>query len=92
MTLSKTGNAKNNQSALLLSHSTIWRAIDRLASQNELTASGLAKLAGLDATTFNPSRRTTLEGKNRWPSTETISKILQVTGTGPDEFVELLRD
>ena len=75
-----------------LNHTTVWRAIDRLASRNDLTASGLARLAGLDPTTFNPSRRITIEGKPRWPSTETIAKILSATGANPEEFVELLRD
>jgi phage repressor protein C with HTH and peptisase S24 domain len=56
-----------------------------------LTASGLARQAGLDPTTFNRSKRITREGKARWPSTESISKILQATGTSLTEFVQLVR-
>lgn len=65
----------------MLKHADIWSAIDRLAGENGLTASGLARRAGLDPTTFNPSKRITREGKTRWPSTESLAKILVATGT-----------
>jgi phage repressor protein C with HTH and peptisase S24 domain len=74
-----------------LSHSRIWAAIDRLAAHHGLTPSGLARRAGLDPTTFNPSKRTTGEGRHRWPSTESIAKILAATGAEIDDFVLLLR-
>ncbi|MBT4710456.1 MAG: helix-turn-helix transcriptional regulator [Alphaproteobacteria bacterium] len=44
-------------------------------------------MAGLDATTFNSSKRVTADGKRRWPSTESISKVLAVTGTNLTEFI-----
>ena len=75
----------------MLKHEDIWAAIDRLAKENGLTASGLARKAGLDPTTFNRSKRITREGKARWPSTESISKILEATGTGLSHFVNLVR-
>jgi len=71
----------------MLRHADIWRAIDTLARHHGLTPSGLARKAGLDPTTFNKSKRVTREGKLRWPSTESISKILRATGAGLDEFV-----
>jgi len=71
----------------MLRHSDIWRAIDRLAQEHGLSASGLARKAGLDPTTFNKSKRITREGKLRWPSTESIAKILQATGARLGEFV-----
>jgi phage repressor protein C with HTH and peptisase S24 domain len=74
----------------MLKHSDIWQAIDRLAAQNELSASGLARRAGLDPTTFNKSKRTTNEGKLRWPSTESISKVLEATASSFSEFVALI--
>ncbi len=74
----------------MLKHSDIWRAIDRLAATHELSASGLARRAGLDPTTFNKSKRTTGEGKLRWPSTESISKVLEATGASLTEFVGLI--
>jgi len=73
----------------MLKHADIWQAIDRLAAQNGLSASGLARRAGLDPTTFNKSKRTTNEGKLRWPSTESISKVLDATSSSFGEFVSL---
>lgn len=74
----------------MLTHEQVWRGIDRLALRNELSASGLAKRAGLDPTTFNKSKRITKEGKLRWPSTESLSKILDATHTSIGEFVHLV--
>ncbi|MFO1112551.1 MAG: helix-turn-helix transcriptional regulator [Rhodospirillales bacterium] len=68
-------------------YSDIWNAIDRLASDHGLSASGLAKKAGLDATTFNKSKRKTRDGKERWPSTESVAKILSATGASLNEFI-----
>ncbi len=75
----------------MLTHDDIWTAIDRLAQENGLTASGLARRAGLDPTTFNRSKRVARDGKPRWPSTESISKILEATGTTLPHFVSLVR-
>jgi len=76
----------------MLTHKQIWNAIDALAAKNKLSASGLAKQAGLDPTTFNKSKRGTPNGKLRWPSTESISKILAATGASLDEFVALVTE
>ncbi len=74
----------------MLTHAQIWSAIDRLAERAGLSASGLARRAGLDPTTFNKSKRMTAEGRARWPSTESIAKALAATGTPVDMFVALL--
>lgn len=71
----------------MLKHADIWRAIDRMAARYSLSASGLARRAGLDPTTFNKSKRITSAGKQRWPSTESIAKILEATGASLAEFV-----
>ena len=76
----------------MLTHSDIWNAVDRLAARSGLSASGLAKKAGLDPTTFNKSKRITPEGRPRWPSTESIAKSLQATGVTVDTFVSLITD
>ena len=76
----------------MLRHSDIWRGIDRLARENGLSASGLARRSGLDPTTFNKSKRVTREGKLRWPSTESVAKILQATGATLGEFVSYVTD
>lgn len=70
-------------------HDWIWQAIDALAGRHGLTPSALAKLAGLDPTTFNMSKRFSPEGRPRWPSTESIAKVLEATGTPLDEFASL---
>lgn len=72
----------------MLKHSDIWQAIDRLAELNNLSPSGLARKAGLSPTVFNPSKRICGKRK-RWPSTESVSMILQATGTDLDTFVAL---
>jgi len=71
----------------MLSHSAIWDGVDALARRHGLSASALAKLAGLDATAFNVSKRISKDGRERWPSTESIAKILEATGEGFDAFI-----
>ncbi len=74
----------------MLSHDQIWGAIDALADRYQLTPSGLAKRSGLDATTFNRSKRIGADGRERWPSTESLAKILVATGASLDEFISLV--
>jgi phage repressor protein C with HTH and peptisase S24 domain len=76
----------------MFTHAEVWRGIDRLAEQHGLTASGLARRAGLDPTTFNRSKRITKQNKPRWPSTESLAKILNATATPFDSFVALMPD
>jgi phage repressor protein C with HTH and peptisase S24 domain len=71
----------------MLSHRAIWEGIDAIARLHGMSVSGLAKLAGLDPTAFNPSKRISKDGRERWPSTESISKILDATGESFDNFV-----
>jgi phage repressor protein C with HTH and peptisase S24 domain len=74
----------------MLTHNQIWTALDRLAAHAGLSASGLAKRAGLDPTTFNKSKRITPDGRPRWPSTESVAKSLAATRTTVDDFVKLI--
>jgi len=76
----------------MLTHAQIWNALDRLAARAGLSPSGLAKKAGLDPTTFNKSKRITPEGRQRWPSTESVAKSLAATNTTVDTFVQLISD
>ncbi|WP_127144912.1 S24 family peptidase [Pelagibacterium montanilacus] len=71
----------------MLSHRAIWQSIDALAERHHLSASGLARLAGLDATAFNPSKRKSKDGRERWPSTESIAKVLEATNESFDSFL-----
>lgn len=74
----------------MLTHENIWYAIDRLAAAFGYSASGLAKQAGLDATSFNKSKRFSSDGKPRWPSTESISRVLAATGASMSDFLALM--
>lgn len=73
-----------------MKHDDIWRALDTLAAEYGLSASGLAKRAGLDATTFNPSKRRMPDGRARWPSSESIAKVLNATGASLEAFTALV--
>ena len=76
----------------MLTHIQIWRAIDALAARHGMSPSGLARLAGLDPTTFNKSKRGGANGKLRWPSTESLAKVLGATGASLDDFVALVSE
>ena len=74
----------------ILTHEQIWSALDRLAERAGISASGLAKKSGLDPTTFNKSKRVTADGRERWPSTESLAKALAATNSSIDSFVQLI--
>lgn len=74
----------------MLSHDRVWAAIDALAERYSLSASGLAKRAGLDSTAFNKSKRLSSDGRPRWPSTESLAKIIEATGASLDELFALI--
>ena len=73
-----------------MQHGDVWRALDAIATRKGLTPSGLAKLAGLDATAFNKSKRTSKEGRPRWPSTESIALALSAANVDYTEFASLV--
>lgn len=73
-----------------MSHTQIWSAIDALASRHALSVSALARQAGLDATAFNRSKRFAQDGRPRWPSTESLFKVLDATGEDFDSFARLV--
>lgn len=76
----------------MFTHAQIWAGIDRLADSLGYSTSGLAKKAGLDPTTFNKSKRFSSDGKERWPTTESINKVLQVTGASLNDLAALMDD
>jgi len=88
----QTANGTAYFGMMVMKHEDIWRAIDSLAAESGLSASGLAKKSGLDPTTFNKSKRITPEGRERWPSTESVAKALAATNSSLDTFVQLIGD
>jgi phage repressor protein C with HTH and peptisase S24 domain len=84
--------ARLPKSPKILTHDQIWTALDRLAERAGMSASGLAKKSGLDPTTFNKSKRVTADGRERWPSTESVAKALAATNSSIDSFVQLIGD
>jgi phage repressor protein C with HTH and peptisase S24 domain len=71
-------------------HEDVWRALDALAAEAGMSPSGLARRAGLDPTTFNPSKRRMPDGRNRWPSTESLAKALDAAGASLASFAHLV--
>ncbi len=76
----------------MLSHARIWAAIDALAERHSMSPSGLARRAGLDSTAFNKSKRCSADGRPRWPSTESLAKIMQATGCSLDDMLALIQE
>jgi phage repressor protein C with HTH and peptisase S24 domain len=74
----------------MFTHKQVWNAIDVVAERYGFSASGLAKKSGLDPTSFNPSKRTGPDGRPRWPTMESISRVLNASGASVDEFMDLL--
>ena len=62
----------------MFTHAQIWAAIDAIAEVQGVSVSALAQRASLDATAFNRSKRVGPDGRARWPSTETLSRVLTV--------------
>lgn len=77
-----------------LSHARLWKALDALARREGTSPSGLARRAGLDATSFNPSKRfgPGEPPRPRWPSTESLTRVLEATGLSLAAFAALADD
>ena len=73
-----------------MTHEDLWRAIVELAASKNMSCSGLAKFSGLDATTFNKSKRFSKYGQPRWPSTYSLAKVLNATGVTMSEFIQFM--
>lgn len=71
-----------------LSYQEIWVGLENLAHAKGLSLSALAQKAGLDPTSFNKSKRIGADGRKRWPSTESMNKVLKATNTTVFEFME----
>jgi phage repressor protein C with HTH and peptisase S24 domain len=74
----------------MFTHKQVWGAIDTIADRYGFSASGLAKKSGLDPTSFNPSKRNGPDGRPRWPTMESIARVLGASGASTEEFMDLL--
>ena len=73
-----------------MNHDQIWHAIELFAAAKGLSCSGLAKVSGLDPTTFNKSKRFSKYEQPRWPSTSSIAKIISATNSTPQDFFKFI--
>ena len=73
-----------------MTHTELWDGIRNLAAKYELTCSGLAKLSGLDSTTFNKSKIYAKNGTPRWISMSSLARVLDATGLSLAEFAAFL--
>jgi phage repressor protein C with HTH and peptisase S24 domain len=74
----------------MFTHKQVWAAIDTIAERYGFSASGLAKKSGLDPTSFNPSKRNGPDGRPRWPTMESVARVLNAAGAPVEEFMDLL--
>ena len=71
-----------------LSYHEIWEGLENLAKAKGLSLSAMAHKAGLDPTSFNKSKRIGADGRKRWPSTESMNKVLKAMNITVFEFME----
>ncbi len=73
----------------MFSHESVWAAIDALAERHSLSASGLARrAASIPRRSTNPNAMPPMAA--RWPSTESLAKVMEATGATFDEFTRLI--
>ncbi|MDF1748397.1 MAG: S24 family peptidase [Alphaproteobacteria bacterium] len=68
----------------------IWLGIDHLADQVGVSPARLARMAGLDQAVFSAGRRRKPDGELRWPSMESLAKVLQVSNVSLGDFVNYM--
>ncbi len=73
-----------------MTHSELWDGIRNLAAKYDLSCSGLARISGLDSTTFNKSKSYTQSGQPRWISMSSLARVLDATGISLKEFASLM--
>ncbi len=69
-----------------LNHYMVWAALDNLARARNISASKMAVLSNLDATSFNKSKRYSSHGQPHWPSVETVAKVLDAMDVSWTDF------
>ena len=73
-----------------MTHEELWCGIRNLAAEKHVSCSRLARISGLDPTTFNRSKYSTEGGRPRWISTSSLARVLDTVGIGLAEFAAFL--
>ena len=60
----------------MFTHAQLWAAIDAIAEARGAIGFHSGEKAGLDTSALNLSKRVSPDGHMRWPSTESLSRIL----------------
>ena len=71
-----------------MTYEEVWQAIEKFAVEHGMSCPGVAKGNGLDATGVNKIKRWSKCGQQRWPSSNSISKILSATDTDLRDFTK----
>ena len=74
----------------IMTHSELWDGIKNLAECFNISCSRLAQISGLDPTTFNPTKRITKYGQDRWLTTYTLARVLDATGLTLSQFAQYM--
>lgn len=73
-----------------MTNKDLWDGIMNLAKSLNMSCSGLACFAGLNATTFNKSKRVNKNGLPRWPSTHSLVRVLNAANMTLCDFERFL--
>lgn len=68
----------------------VWRGIDLLADEIGVTPARLARMAGLDQAVFSAGRRIKPDGRMRWPSMDSLAKVLRIADISMGDFVNYM--
>lgn len=81
---------QNKKGGTQMTHYQVWHAIELFAKEHGFSVSGLARRSGLDPTSFNKSKRSSVYGQPHWPSMLSIAKILKATNSKPNDFFKFI--
>lgn len=73
-----------------MTHTELWNGIRNLAAEFNISCSKLARISGLDPTTFNYSKMYTKNGQPRWISMCSLARVLDATGISLAEFSKFM--
>lgn len=74
----------------MVKQETFWESLEKIAEREGIALSTLARQAGLDKTSMLPSKRYNLNGAMKWPSTETIGRVLNSLNISVQEYGAIL--